>query len=465
MRRKVTAFFCAALLATCSTLVRAPQAAAGVPVAQPNVLFIVVDDLATTLGCYGNGVVRTPNIDRLADRGVLFESACAQYPLCNPSRTCLLSGRRPGTTRVFAQPTSPRAYLGNAAFLPEHFARNGYVAGGVGKIAHHGHEETLTWDWFRFINYPEYIDDDDGDGLLSWSVSDKPDDEEPDGIAARLAVNFLERHSDGPFFLTVGFRRPHAPFIAPRSYFDLYDPNAIALPSAPPGDLDDVPRVAVRYHLESPRWNTPHDEQRQLIAAYYACVSFVDAQVGLLLDALDRLGLAGETIVVLTSDHGFHLGEHGGLWAKGTLFEEAVRVPLIVARPNTAPARSPRLVESVDIYPTLADLCGLPIPHGLEGTSLVPLLDEPNLEWKPAAFTTVKREEGVMGRSVRTEKYRYTEWGSPREAELYDLDADPQQFVNLARTPAYAEIAASMRRTLRAGWRAARPRPDAELGG
>jgi iduronate 2-sulfatase len=451
MRRRTGACLLICVLGICATFGRVSVAS---PSAPPNVLFILVDDLSTDLGCYGNSVVKTPNIDRLAGRGTLFEAACTQYPVCNPSRTCLLSGRRPETTGVYWQTTSPRTNLQGVAFLPEHFSRQGYFTAGVGKITHPGFEDTLSWDSYELIDYPETGDADDG--LLSWSSSSGPDEDEPDGVAARHAVRIMEQRDGRPFFLAVGFRRPHQPFIAPRSYFDLYEPSSIVLPSAPPTDLADVPRVAVRDHLESPRWNTPPDEQRRLIAAYYACVSFLDAQVGVLLDALDRLGLADDTIVVFTSDHGFHLGEHGGIWGKGTLFDEAIRVPLIVARPGAAAARSSRLVETVDLYPTLAELGGLPMPEGVEGTSFAPLLDDPTREWKRGAFTTM-RKGSVFGKSVRTERYRYTEWGSKRKAELYDLVQDPHEFVNLARRSDQGGLLKSMRRTLRAGWRAALP--------
>jgi uncharacterized sulfatase len=434
----------------------APTSAARAAGAPPNVLFILVDDLATTLGCYGNAAVRTPNVDRLAARGTLFETACNQYPVCNPSRTCLLSGRRPETTRVSSQSTSPRAHLGGVAFLPEHFARNGYFTAGVGKVAHPGFESTISWDSYRPVDYPEDGGGGRDDGLLVYRATEGPDEAEPDGVAARLAVEVMERRDGRPFFLAVGLRRPHPPFIAPRKYFDLYDPREIALPAAPPNDLEDVPRVAVGDKLDSPRWAMPPDEQRRLAAAYYACVSFMDAQVGVLLDALDRLGIADETVVVFTSDHGYHLGEHGGLWGKGTLFEEGVRVPLVVARPGDGAARSRRLVEMVDLYPTLAELCGLPAPEGLEGTSFAPLLDAPDREWKRAAFATM-RKGGALAKSVRTERYRFTRWGAGHGAELYDLENDPREFRNLAGDPRYADVVRTMRATLRAGWRAARP--------
>jgi uncharacterized sulfatase len=228
------------------------------------------------------------------------------------------------------------------------------------------------------------------------------------------------------------------------------------LPASPADDLADVPRVAVRDKVNSPRWGTPADEQRRLLAAYYACVSFVDAQVGVLLDALDRLGIADETVVVLTADHGFHRGEHGGIWGKGTLFEESLRVPLLVARPGAGPARTSRLVETVDVFPTLAELCGLPAESELEGTSLAPLLDAPDRAWKSAVFAAVRKGR-VLAKSVRTERYRYTDWGKGRGRELYDLAEDPGQFTNLAAKPRHAATVASMRRLLRSGWRAAVP--------
>ena len=231
---------------------------------------------------------------------------------------------------------------------------------------------------------------------------------------------------DEPFLIAAGFHRPHTPYLAPRRYFDLHPPASVSLPFVPDGDLDDVPRQAVSH---TPIERLSDGEKRQLVAAYAACVSFVDAQVKVILDAIDRAGLGDRTIVVVVSDHGYQLGEHG-LWRKKTLYEVSDRIPLIVRAPGVRPATSGRLVELVDLYPTLAELCGLPGPDGLEGTSFAPLLSEPDRAWKRAAFTDVRRGRSV-GRSVRTERYRYTDWGGGAE-ELYDHEADPTEFTNLA---------------------------------
>ncbi|MBI4603555.1 MAG: sulfatase, partial [Planctomycetes bacterium] len=282
-------------------------------------------------------------------------------------------------------------------------------------------------------------------GKLAWRATDLPDAEEPDGRAARRVVELLEAKRDRPFSIALGFHKPHLPFVAPRRYFEMHPPERFSLPREPEGDLADIPRAALTHRPDDLK--LPEADRRQAIAAYYAATSFMDAQLGAVLDALDRLRLWESTVVVFFGDHGWHLGEHGGLWRKMTLFEEAARVPLIVAAPGSkAGASSPRLVELVDLYPTLVELCGLPAPEGLEGRSFAPLLGDPTREWKRAAHTQVQRGK-VMGRSVRTERYRYTEWGDG-EAELYDHDADPREHRNLARDPAHAATAAEMRRLL-----------------
>jgi uncharacterized sulfatase len=267
------------------------------------------------------------------------------------------------------------------------------------------------------------------------------------------AVELLGQKRDKPFFIAVGFHRPHVPLHAPRKYFDLYPKDKLKFPHEPAGHVADIPRLALtRQPLRDP------DKRREMTQGYYACVSFMDAQVGVVLDALDRLKLKDDTIVVFLSDHGWHLGEHGGLMAKLTLFDESARVPLIVRVPGgKAGAASPRLVELVDLYPTLADLCGLPIPDGLEGTSFAPLLADPDRAWKKAAYTVVARTGGVLGRAVHTEHYRYTEWGGPDAAELYDLKADPHEYVNLVKDAKHAEAVKELRQLLKDGWKSAVP--------
>ncbi len=432
-----------------------------------NVLFIAVDDLNNRLGCYGDPIVKSPNIDRLASRGVRFDRAYCNYPLCNPSRTSLLSGRRPDTTRIFDNRTPPRTHIGDVAFLPEHFGRNGYFTGRVGKVAHGLFEDAVKWDvsesaraGARRRAAPPPTPKDGGAAKLFWQATDNDDAEEPDGRTARRIVQLLEENLSQsgrkPFFLGAGFHKPHLAWIVPKKYFNMYPPERIELPKTPPSDRDDIPPIAL---TRTPSDETMTDlERKKAIAAYHAATTFMDAQVGVLLDALDRHKLWDSTVVLLFGDHGWHLYDHLGLWRKMSLFEESARAPLIVSAPGfQAGAGSPRLVEFVDFYPTLCEVCGLSAPEGLEGASLTPLLRDPQRRWKKAAFTVVQRGRGSLGRSVRTERYRYTEWGSETVAELYDHQTDPHEWRNLVGDPKHAKAVAEMRGVLRAGWRAALP--------
>lgn len=436
-----------------------------------NVLFIAVDDLNNSLGAYGHPVVKTPSIDRLASRGVRFDRAYCQYPLCNPSRTSLLSGRRPETTRIFSNDTPPRTHLKDIVFLPEYFRRHGYFTARVGKIAHGPFENAVAWDISesasgraeaqtqnqqrpnqqrrdRERNTP-------GGLPVQWRATNNNDGQEPDGRTARRIVQLLQQNKDKPFFIAAGFHKPHLPWVAPKKYFDRYPPEKIKLPEEPPEHAQKTPPMARTRNPADDRMSD--GQKRQAIAAYYACTSFMDAQVGLLLEAMDRLKLWDNTVVVFFGDHGFHLGEHGGLWRKMSLFEESARVPLIIAAPRIRTGvASPRFAEFVDLYPTLTDLAGLPAPRGMEGISLAPLLENPNRPWKKAAFTVVSRGK-VFGRSVRTERYRYTEWGDEKIAELYDHQTDPHEHKNLVDDPAHAKALAEMRQLLKDGWRAALP--------
>ncbi len=431
-----------------------------------NVLLIAVDDLNNRLGCYGDKLVQSPNIDRLAARGVRFDRAYCNYPLCNPSRTSLLSGRRPDTTRIFDNTTPPRTHLGDVAFLPEHFSRHGYFTGRVGKIAHGRFEDAVQWDVSEFARaggdrraqrppVPKKKED-GGAAKLFWQATDNADADEPDGRTARRIVQLMEQNQEKPFFLGAGFHKPHLPWIAPKKYFDLYPPERIELPRTPPNDRDDIPPIALT-RTASDQEMTDLD-RKKAIAAYHAATTFMDAQVGVLLDALDRRKLWDSTVVLLFGDHGWHLYDHLGLWRKMSLFEESARAPLVVAAPGFKPgAASPRLVEFVDFYPTLCELCGLAAPDGMEGASLVPLLRDPQRPWKKAAFTVVRRGRDTLGRSVRTARHRYTEWGIETLAELYDHQTDPREWRNLAGDPKHAATLAEMRRVLRDGWRAALP--------
>ena len=437
---------------------------------RPNVLFIAVDDLNNALGCYGHPLVKSPNIDRLAKRGVRFDRAYCQFPLCSPSRTSLFTGLRPDQTSVYDLRTHFRTNLPDVVTLPQLFRRNGYAAARVGKLYHYGVpgdigtsglDDPASWD--RFIN-PRGRDKDEEDkvtnlnpdrkGLgasLAWFESGGADDEYTDGVGAGETIRLLEEYRDRPFFIGCGFYRPHVPWIVPKKYFDRIPFEKIKMPPGPADDRADVPDPALP--VKPANYGLSHLDCRRAIRAYLASTVYMDVQVGRVLDALDRLNLADRTIVVLWGDNGWHLGEHG-LWQKQSLFEESARVPLIVSIPGSR-ARgkaSPRTVETLNLYPTLADLCGLKPPDGLAGTSLKPLLDNPQAPWDRPAFTQVRRSaEGGMfpGYSVRTERWRYTEWDrGNRGVELYDHKADPHEWINLAGQSGTEAVVEEMKRLL-----------------
>jgi iduronate 2-sulfatase len=430
-----------------------------------NVLLIMTDDLNCELGCYGSQVVKSPQIDRLAVRGVRFDRAYCQYPVCNPSRVSMLSGQRPQTTRVVDLITPTRATLGDAVMLPEFFRQHGYRTVKLGKIFHTGagFEDPRSWD--VELTETEEAKDPPADqvakkGFGHVIMLDAADEATWDGRLARRAVKDLGEMAanDRPFFLAVGFRRPHVPYIAPRRYFEMYPANAIPRLTEPADHLARIPRLALTYACYGEEvLDTEH--RAEVVAAYYASLSFVDAQLGLLLDALDRLRLWDNTVVIFTSDHGYHLGEHGGLWHKMTLFEASARVPLIIAAAGKKRGEvSPRLAELVDLYPTLIELCGLPAGKGLQGVSLVPLLDHPQSAGKRAAYTVVSRvgnrkagqrlDPDRLAKSVRTQRWRYTEWPDGTR-ELYDYDSDPHEYRNLADSAEHAAIVAEHQRLLK----------------
>ncbi|MDZ4850349.1 MAG: sulfatase [Pirellulaceae bacterium] len=440
------------------------------PASKLNVLLIVSDDLNTRVGCHGDLVAKTPNIDKLAVRGVRFEKAYCQYPLCNPSRTSFLSGRRPSATRIYANDTPPRTTLGsNVVFFPEHFRAHGYFTARVGKIAHNTFEDAVQWDISEDPRGPHgedlhrqaYVDDRISPGKpgayrIEGKATDRTDAAEPDGTTARRVVEMLEQNKDKTFFIAAGFYRPHEPFVCPKKYFDMYPPETIQMPQEPIDHIQRAPTIAFQRVAVDAKMTD--EDNRKGVAAYLACTSFMDAQVGVVLDALDRLKLNDRTVVIFLSDHGFMLGEHGGLWRKMHLFDESTHVPLIISAPSrTMGAACPRMAELVDLYPTLCDLCGLEKPEGLEGTSLAPLLDDPNRSWKKAAFTLVFHRSAsntsVAGRSLTTERYRYTEWGDERTAELYDHQADPREYNNLAQDPKHVATVSELQRLLKEGWK------------
>jgi uncharacterized sulfatase len=435
---------------------------------KPNVLFIAIDDLNNDLGTYGSSLVKSPNIDRLAARGVRFDRAYTQYPLCSPSRSSMLTGYRPDVTRIYDLHTHFRSILPDVVTLPQLYKQHGYESIRIGKIFHYGvpaqigtngMDDSLSWsrvinprgrdktEEHKVVNYTP------ARGLgaaLAFYASEGEDSEQTDGLIADEAIKVLEEKKDGPFFLAVGFFRPHTPYIAPKKYFDLYDLDDIPIAGNLEEDLADIPPVAL--FTRPSNWGLSTDKLKEAKRAYYATISFMDAQVGKLLDALDRLQLANNTVVVLWSDHGYNVSEHGQ-WMKQSLFEKSARVPLIIAAPGGAKGKaSGRTVELLDIYPTLAELSQLKTPRPVDGSSLVPLLKNPAAKWSKPALTQVRRSADTTGRSIRTERWRYTEWADGKAGvELYDHDKDAGEITNLAKDPAYAkqvkELAALLRKS------------------
>ncbi len=447
------------------------SAAASAAEPRLNILHIIADDLRDTLGCYGNPVVRTPNIDRLAARGMRFDRAYCTYPVCNPSRASFMSGMRPETTGVLDNVTPTRARLKDHVFLPELFRQNGYRSIKVGKIYHTGDafEDPRSWetdiretDAAKSPPEKQILRRQGPDGI----VLRAKDEDTWEGFVARRAAALLEETAKQgkPFYVAAGFRMPHRPYIAPEKYFALYNPDELAPRPGPADHVAQIPKLALTYRVGGKKF--PDERPGDTIAAYYAAVTYMDAQVGVLLDTLDRLKLWDRTIVVFQSDHGYHLGEHGGLWHKMTLFEETTRIPLIVAAPGRKPGATLRLVETVDLYPTLAQLCGLAAPKNLEGSSLTPLLDDPARAWKRAVFAVVTREGGTsdqnksgpgsLGRVVFDGRWRYIAWPDGT-AQLYDHHHDPLEYENLAADPRARAHLDRMSQTLAAGWKAAVP--------
>ena len=435
-----------------------------------NVLFIAVDDMNNDLGCYGQRLVKSPNLDKLARRGIRFDRAYCQFPLCSPSRSSLMTGLRPDTTRVFDLRYHFRTGLPNVVTLSQFFRNKGYYAARVGKIYHYGNPNQIgtsglddppSWEEVfnpagrdkttietNIINYSPKR----GLGSAMCLLADKEgkDEEHTDGMVATKAIELLENHQTKPFFIAVGFYRPHTPYVAPHKYFDLYPLKKIDLPAFP--NTNNIPAPALASTRPWPWFGVSEDQARECKQAYYASISFVDAQIGRVLDALDRLKLADNTVVVFWSDHGYHLGEHG-LWMKQSCFEESARVPLIISAPGKRRgAGCSRIVELLDLYPTLVELAGFDIPKGLHGASLVPLLNNPKAEWNRPAFTQVQRGS-FPGHSVRTERWRYTEWdGGVKGMELYDHKTDRHELKNLAADSRYASVVAEMKALAKKNW-------------
>ncbi|MBL8232000.1 MAG: sulfatase [Bryobacterales bacterium] len=424
-----------------------------------NVLYVVSDDLTSTaLGCYGHPLVKSPNIDSLARNGTRFDRAYCQYALCAPSRASFLTGLRPDTTRVLTNGPDFRDFIPNHVTMPQLFKNNGYQSIREGKMYHMGVPTTVGTDrWQDAASWThngspqgkEHRSKGEGRNLTpqvgeggAMNYIRTPDaSEQADFDAANRAIAHLEKHRNDPFFLGLGFVRPHVPLVAPDKYFDLYPLSRIRIAKNPANDLDDIPAIVPKVIGErAHHMGMNADQQMEGLRAYYASISFMDDQLGRVLKVLDQLKMRDNTLIVFQSDHGWHLGEHT-FWQKRSLMEESAKVPLIVSAPGRKGhgqvCRS--LVELVDVYPTVAELTGLKPPENLHGKSLVPLLDDARKDHKATAHTQLNVPQ-VRGRTVRTEHFRYIHWRTPSgeiAEELYDHRKDPREFTNAVKDPAY----------------------------
>ena len=447
---------------------------------KPNVLFIISDDLTSTaLSCYGNTVCQTPNIDRLAAQGTRFTRAFCNATYCGPSRASFMSGYYPHATRVLGY-TSPRSAIGDHATWAQHFKNAGYYTARVSKIYHMGVPGDIEAgsdsaddpaSWTEKFNSPGPEWNAAGVGE---TLEGNPDGKRPvvggntfvvveaegddlvhsDGRTAAKAVELIEKHAGQPFFLAVGFVRPHVPFVAPKKYFEPFLPYAkLPLPPKIKGDWDDIPKAGINYKTSL---NMKMDERRQkkAVGGYYASVAYMDAQVGKVLDALEKSGQADNTIVIFTSDHGYHLGEHD-FWAKVSLRDESSMVPLIVKVPGKRPAVCRSLVELIDLYPTTAKLCGFDVPARLQGRDISPMLDDPAHSVRDAAFCVAPSSKGFL---LREEKWAYLQYGedAAQGIELFDMEGDPQQYTNLAMRPEHQLIVEGFKAKLAAKLKAVR---------
>lgn len=436
---------------------------------KPNVLFLISDDLNTALSGFGHEQCKTPCLDRLASVGLKFENMHCQYPVCGASRASLMSGLYPYSNLTLGNAGTLRGNMPDVLTLSQMFRKKGYYAGRVSKIYHMRipmeivagtaeSDDPHSWDEAINVTAPEH--NAPGESTI-WSPKDKgtqtfegviasgDDSDHADGMAADRAIEILRKVKDKPFFLAVGFVRPHVPLVAPRKYFDLYDRDSMKAPVVPENDLDDVPKLIRNYKRNSSTYGVTPELHKGLLEAYYASVSYMDAQVGRVLEALKENGLDKNTIVVFTSDHGYLLGHHHK-FQKQHLFEEATRVPFIISVPWLEGQHgngTKKLTELVDLYPTLADLAGLEPPKNLHGQSLSGLLSDPSdSNWTKDQVFTISRNGGE---SIRTYDWRYTHWGfGKRGAELYDLKKDPSEFNNLAANPEFKNVVQKMRKKL-----------------
>lgn len=442
-----------------------------------NVLFIAADDLNNSLGCYGHPLVKSPNLDRLATRGVRFDRAYCQFPLCGPSRTSVLSGMRPDSTRIWKNEIAVRDTMPEAVTLPQLFRKSGYNSARFGKMYHMnvpGSVGKSLWDdppsWDIAISPQGLENKTAGSGrnitpshgpgnAMQWISFSGSELEQADARAAEDTIAHIDKQGAKPWFIGLGFLRPHVPHVAPSRFFDLYPLDRITPAKNPGNDREDIPIASEKTITgRGNDMGMSEADKREALRGYYASVSYMDHLVGRVLGHLEKKNQADRTIVVFWSDHGWHLGEHFR-WQKRSLFEESAQVPLIVSAPkrkgNGRGSRS--FVELIDLYPTIAELCGAAPPEAIEGQSFVPLLDDPNRRWKKAAFTQVAGPDDIVGRAVRSDRYRYIRWTGPHPAEeLYDCEKDPREFDNLAGRASSASTLQHMRAMLDAGWKAAR---------
>lgn len=429
----------------------------------PNVLFIAVDDLNDWIGCLGgNPDCRSPNIDRLAARGVLFSRSYCAAPACNPSRAALMTGVRPWTSGVYVNPQPWRPAMPDVVTLPQHMTKNGYHSLGSGKIYHGRYEDDASWEnYLKRTGDPKPTEavlksKTSRSGGIVWGELEATDEQMNDYAMVTHAVEYLGKKHDRPFFLACGIFRPHMPWQVPKKYYDMFPRDGLTLPKVLESDLDDIPPAGVKMAkpqgdhgtmLKTGNW-------RYAVQAYLASIAFADVQVGRLLDALEASEYADNTIVILWGDHGWHLGEKHH-WRKFSLWEEATRAPLMIAAPGVTKPNSicERTVDFMDIYPTLCELTGVTPPDHLEGDSLVSLLRNPNAEWNRPARTS----HGYRNHAVRSERFRYIRYENGDE-ELYDHDNDPMEWTNLADKAEFSDVKKEL-----AGWLRKKNAPNAEF--
>lgn len=441
---------------------------------KPNVLFIISDDLTTTaLGAYGNELAHTPNIDKLASEGVVFNRAYTQYPVCGPSRASFMFGYYPSATETYGY-VSGRENVGpEKVSMSQHFKNNGYYTARVSKIYHmgvpgdiekgsDGKDDPASWtekfnsqgpEWTAagkaelVQNNPDGSIERKGGNVMTIVEADGDDLVHSDGKTAKKVIELIKTHKDEPFFLAVGLVRPHVPFVAPANYFSPFPWEGIVPPPVVKDDWIDIPEKGINY-VTTVNGEMNYVHKQKAIAAYYASVSYMDAQVGKILQTLHEEGLDDNTIIVFTSDHGFHLGEHD-FWMKVSLHEESVQVPLIVKAPGLAPVRSNSFAELLDLYPTLAEMAGLPEQSSLQGKSLVPVFENPDNEVRDYAFSVTQGGNTFLIRTDRWAYIQYNEDGSAG-AELFDMEQDPKQYTNLVGNPHFKPVMDEMKGILKA---------------